>query len=101
MNWILNNLPAILISLFSLSVSIKGWHKTRVFYGIEVFELQHSDYFGIQNRELQEKLATGKYAILNTYRDEVIVFPEDLIFSELKKLQKKDKVFVLLGKIKQ
>ena len=105
MAWILNNLPAIIISIISLFISVKSWHKTRVFYGIEVFELQQNNLFGA-NKELQEKLSTGKYTILNTYKDETIDVSklgswDSFDSTKLNKIPMIEKVFILIGRIKK
>ncbi|MBP6912533.1 MAG: hypothetical protein KBB86_01215 [Candidatus Pacebacteria bacterium] len=98
--WIINNLPALIISIVSLIISIRSWYKTRVFYDLEVFELSPYDPFGISNKEVRKKLNTGKYTILNTYTDKVFSVPDSGIIVN-GGLEKKEKVFVLLGRIKK
>lgn len=104
MSWIINNLPSLIISIVSLIISIRSWYKTRVFYDVEVFELYNGNSFGFQNKELRDKLNTGKYTILNTYQDRVPVELEKLIYAVKDKSENfktEEKVFIILGKIKK
>jgi hypothetical protein len=63
---------AIIISVFSLLVSIAGaviavksWHKSRAYYDIESTFLR-----GDTINQLKKQLSTGKYTIISTFQDE-------------------------------
>jgi hypothetical protein len=90
--WLFNNGPTLLISVISIIISIRAWYKSRVFYGIEVFKLSSEDPLGIANQKLKEKLNTGKYTILNNYKDQSSMYGG---------LHTEEKVFIILGQIKK
>lgn len=83
----LNDILTLVISITALVISIKAWHKTRVYYDIELYQITgNSGSIHLQN--VKEKLNTGKYTIVNTYVEE---HPNNM----------NNYLFVLLGKIKK
>ncbi len=86
MDWIINNLPVIILSFAALIVSILSWYKTRIFYDLDVHQI--TGYGSDQQLEnIKNKLNTGKYTIINTYEEN---HPNNC-----------STVFILVGKIKK
>jgi hypothetical protein len=77
----------IIFSGTALIISIRTWHKSRVYYDIEMYPITgNSGEINLKN--IKEKLNTGKYTIVNTYVEE---HPNN----------HNNYLFVLLGKIKK
>ena len=73
LSWLLNNAPALIalvISALALWVSIKSWHKSRVYYDLEVYMIAGSAGNVVNQLDaVKEKLNTGKYTIVNTFEE--------------------------------
>ena len=93
-NWLLNNTPALIaliISALALLISIKSWHKSRVFYDLEMYTIAGSAGNVVSELDaVKEKLNTGKYTIVNTL-EETYQSHGDA----------RNRVRILLGKIKE
>ena len=86
MEYLINGLT-ILISAIALIISVKAWHKSRVYYDLDMYQLTNN--IGANQMDIvKEKLNTGKYTIVNTYVEE---HPGSM----------NNYLFVLLGKIKK
>jgi len=91
LSWLLNNAPALVISVVALVISIKSWYKTRVFYDLEVYTIAGSAGNAIsQLNAVKEKLNTGKYTIVNTFEE---TYQSGGVG--------RNKVNILIGKIKE
>jgi len=70
-----------IVSSVAIIISIKAWTKSRAIYDIETTHLR-----GDTIKIIRDKLATGKYTILNVYTEGQ--FPKDdirLILGKIKK----------------
>jgi hypothetical protein len=85
-SWLLNNAPALFISLAALIVSIRSWYQTRIFYDLDMYQISG---YGSDGRLdiIKQKLITGKYTILNTYEET--------------HAGNRNTIFILVGKIKK
>jgi len=74
-DWLVNNLPAIILSVAALIVSVRSWYKTRIFYDLNCFPIGGRGISpqDIRNnmQKIKDLLNTGKYTILNTYEETV------------------------------
>jgi hypothetical protein len=86
LNYLLDNGPALIISITALVISVRSWHKSRVFYDIEVYKIGGVAWVP-ELSNVKEKLNTGKYTILNTYEE---TYPNN-----------KNTIFMVMGKIKK
>ncbi|MBU6141959.1 hypothetical protein KGO95_02450 [Patescibacteria group bacterium] len=69
-NWLLNNAPALVISVMALVISIKSWYKTRVYYDLEMYTIAGSAGNVVNQLDaVRQKLNTGKYTIINTFEE--------------------------------
>ncbi len=69
-NWFLNSAPALIISAAALVISVKSWHKTRVFYDLEIYTIGGTAGGTVTQLDaVKEKLNTGKYTILDTFEE--------------------------------
>lgn len=91
LNWLLNNAPAIIVSIVALVISIKSWHKSRVFYDLERYVIGGSaGNVTDQLNLVKEKLNTGKYTILDTFEETYSGGGDG-----------RNRVYILIGKIKK
>ncbi len=72
-DWLLNNLPTIILSSVALIISVRSWYKTRIFYDLDIYPIAGSaggtpNTIG-QLKIIREKLNTGKYTILDTFEE--------------------------------
>ena len=85
-DYLLNNLPTIILSVLALIVSVRSWYKTRAYYDLDMYQITGYGSEGNLNK-IKEKLNTGKYTIVNT--------------SEETHPGNRNTLYILLGKIKK